>query len=105
MFQDVIQRGSLQMDGFFKFSIIRDISEVASVAVSSNNSPLSGSPLPSPLLARRSRLAKHSYLLGRREMAGSTFVSLGSLQHYVQVKITYYGGSFLKRAEKRTQKR
>ena len=28
MFQDVIQRGSLQMDGFFKFSIIRDISEV-----------------------------------------------------------------------------
>ncbi|GMT23225.1 hypothetical protein PFISCL1PPCAC_14522, partial [Pristionchus fissidentatus] len=73
--EDVIMRGSLQMDSFFKFSIIREIAEGLDYL---HHSPLGA----------------HGYL------SSSTCL----VDERWQVKITFVGCDFIKRSEKKNQK-
>ncbi|KAF8354193.1 hypothetical protein PRIPAC_95816 [Pristionchus pacificus] len=87
--EDVIINGSLQMDAFFKFSLIREIAETIPSDFRFHNPFLQGL-----CYLHHSSLGAHGYL------SSSTCL----VDERWQVKITYVGCDFIKRAEKKFQK-
>ncbi|GMS93518.1 hypothetical protein PENTCL1PPCAC_15693, partial [Pristionchus entomophagus] len=86
--EDVIMNGSLQMDGFFKFSIIREIAEVC-CDLTKYHDVFQGLNY-----LHHSSLGAHGYL------SSSTCL----VDERWQVKITFVGCDFIKRVEKKHQR-